>query len=92
MEELVIRLEGNTIRDIKIYREAPESGEKFLDGIQAKLTYSQKEAVRRICHDNGMDMSTFARDAISAYIDMFPYKEKIERHRRALRAVLESMS
>lgn len=92
MEELVIRLEGNTIRDIKIYREAPEAGEKFLDGVQAKLTYSQKEALRRICHDHNIDMSAFARDAISAYIDLFPYKEKIERHRRVLRSVLDGLS
>jgi hypothetical protein len=92
MEELVIRLEGNTIRDIKIYRESPEAGDKFLDGIQAKLTYSQKEAVRRICHDNGMDMSTFARDAIGAYIDLFPYKDKFEKHRRVLRSILDSLA
>lgn len=92
MEELVIRLEGNTIRDIKIYREAPEAGEKFLDGVQAKLTYSQKEALRRICHDNGMEMSTFARDAISAYIDLFPFKAKIEKHRDVLIAVLDRLS
>jgi hypothetical protein len=92
MEELVVRIEGGTVRDIKIYRESADAGEKFLDGIQAKLTYAQKEAVRRICHDNGLDMSAFARDAISAYIDLFPYKEKFERHRRVLRAVLDGLS
>lgn len=88
---MVIRFSGNTIHQINIYRQAAV-GEKITDGVQAKLTPTQKDAVRRICAENGLDMSTFARDAISFYIDLFPYKEKIEKHRRVLRSVLDSMA
>lgn len=87
-----VRFNGTTIQQVNIYRQAPGSGEKITDGIQAKLTPSQKEAIRRICSENGMDMSTFARDAITSYIDLFPYKEKIERHHRLLRLVLDGLS
>lgn len=87
-----MRISIQSAQQINIYRSAPESGEKFLDGVQAKLTPSQKEALRAICAENGLDMSTFAREAITAYIDLFPYKDKIERHHRLLRSLLDRLA
>ena len=92
MNDGVIRFSGATIQNVNIYRNAPGCGEKFLDGIQAKLTPGQKEAIRMICLEHGMDMSTFARDAITSYVDLFPYKKKIEKHHRLLRLVLDGLS
>ena len=92
MNDGVIRFSGATIQNVNIYRNATGCGEKFLDGIQAKLTTSQKEALRSICAGNGMDMSTFARDAISFYIDLWPYREKIQRHHRLLRSICSKLS
>ena len=92
MTDHCLKFSGATIHCINIYRGAPEHGEKFIDGIQAKLTPSQKEALRKICIEHGMDMSTLARDAITAYIDLFPYKDKIDRHRRLLRHVLDGLT
>ena len=86
-----LRFSGATIQQINIYRAAPSS-EKFIDGVQAKLTPSQKEALRRICADNGLDMSTLVREALTFYIDLWPYKGKIERHHRVLRKLLDSLS
>ena len=92
MTDQGLKFSGATIQCINIYRSAPEHGEKFIDGVQAKLTPSQKEAFRKLCLENGMDMSTLARDAISYYLDLFPYKDKIDRHRRLLRQVLDGLS
>jgi hypothetical protein len=88
----MIKFNGVTIQNVNIYRSAIGNGEKIVSGVQAKLTPSQKEAIRQICHENGLDMSAFARDAITAYLDLFPYKEKIERHRRLLREILHRLS
>ena len=86
-----LRFSGATIQQINIYRSAPET-EKFIDGVQAKLTPSQKEALRRICTENNLDMSTIVREALTFYIDLWPYKEKIDRHHRVLRKLLDSLS
>lgn len=83
------RLSPITIQCVNVYRHAAAEGEKHVDGIQVKLSPSQKEAVRRICSENNMEMSAFAREAVSVFIDLFPYREKIHRHHRALRGLLE---
>jgi hypothetical protein len=36
-----------------------------------------------------MEMSAFAREAVGVFIDLWPYREKLHRHHRALRALLE---
>jgi hypothetical protein len=82
------RMSPITIKCINIYREAAGS-EKCVDGIQVKLSPGQKEAVRKICSENNMDMSTFAREAVSVFIDLWPYREKIQKHHRTLRGLLE---
>jgi hypothetical protein len=91
MSEISVRISNVTVEAINIYRRAA-SDEKFIDGLQAKLTPSQKEAIRNICNQNGLDMSTFAREAITTYIDLFPYKQKIRKHHRLLRQVLDGLS
>lgn len=92
MGDNVIRFDGATIQNVNIYRNALAGGEKFLEGVNAKLTASQKEALRGICNDHGMDMSAFARDAITFYLDLFPYKDKIEKHKRLLRQIVGELS
>lgn len=87
----MIRFSHSTIQQVNIYRSAPES-EKFIGGIQVKLTPSQKEAIRKICAEHGLDMSTFARDALTSYIDLWPYKDKIDRHHRLLRSFLHALT
>jgi hypothetical protein len=82
------RMSAITIEQVNIYREAAVS-EKCVDGIQVKLSPGQKEAVRKICAENKMEMSAFAREAVSVFIDLWPYREKLHRHHRALRGLLE---
>ena len=91
MSDISVRINNVTVEAINIYRRAA-TDEKCIDGLQAKLTPSQKEAIRTICNENGLDMSTFAREAISFYIDIFPYKQKIHKHHRLLRHILDGLS
>jgi hypothetical protein len=91
MGNVVLRFSNNTIQAINIYRQAADE-EKFVGGFQVKVTPTQKEAIRKICIENGLDLSTFGREAVDCFIDLFPYKDKIKKHHRLLRQVLDGLS
>jgi hypothetical protein len=91
MVDVVLRISNSTINAINIYRQAADD-EKFIDGIQIKVTPTQKEAIRKICAENRLDLSTFGREAVDCFIDLFPYKDKIKKHHRLLRQVLDGLS
>ena len=58
MVDVVLRISNGTINAINIYRQAADD-EKFIDGIQIKVTPTQKESIRKICAENRLDLSTY---------------------------------
>jgi hypothetical protein len=89
-DQLKLNFSKNTIRQINIFRTAP-SNESKTDGSQVKLCPSQKEAIRSLCKEHNMAASTFIYDAIENYIDLFPYREKLKRHRQVLHMVIQNL-
>jgi GH24 family phage-related lysozyme (muramidase) len=70
----------NTIHNINIFHEAPKT-ESRTDGSQVKLTPTQKQALQSICREHNIGVSTFISDALDHFIEIFPYREKIKRHK-----------
>jgi len=91
MEQRRITFSENTRQQIVHYHESART-ESRTDGAQVKLTPTQKQALASICRDNNIGVSTFIADALDAYIEMFPYREKIKRHRATILSLLDSMS
>lgn len=81
----------NIIHQINVYRESAKV-ESRTEGSQVKLTPTQKVAIKKICEEFGYDISAFIRDALDSWIDLFPYKRKMERHRRLIRSILDRLS
>lgn len=90
-EQMNLHFSQNTIRNIKIYH-ASERNESKTEGVLAKFTPTQKEAIRSICKEHNLNASTFLREALDFYIELFPYRDKIKRHSELLREVLSSLS
>jgi len=82
----------NTIHNINLYREAPQKESIGEDGFNVKFTPTQKEALKNIIKEHNMSASTFLREAMDFYIDLFPYREKILAHRRFLRDFLNRLA
>jgi GH24 family phage-related lysozyme (muramidase) len=89
--QMKLTFSQNTIQQINVYHQAPVS-ESATDGAQVKLTPTQKEALRSICAEHNIGMSTFLRDALDAYIELFPFRDKIAKNKQLLRALLNSLS
>jgi hypothetical protein len=85
-----ITVTNSTVENINVYRVAKKD-ESFTEGSQAKFAPSQKDAIQKICREHGFSVSEFLRDAVDVYIDLFPYKTKIEEHRRLLRLFLHKL-
>lgn len=81
----------STIHNINIYRESPKK-ESCTSGHSVKLTPTQKQAVDSICREYGMPISTFLREALDAYIDLFPYRKKLAKHRRMIREIRKNLT
>ena len=74
----------NTIEQIRIYHAAPKNESFNSDGIFAKFTPTQKEALKNIMKEHHVKASTFLVEAMDIYIEIFPLKEKIARHKDVL--------
>ena len=81
----------NRIETVNIYRESIKSESKT-EGAQVKLTATQKMAIKAICQESGIGMSTFIADAIEAYIQFYDLKDKFCKHGDFLRSMLERLS
>ena len=88
-EQLSIDFSSNTIKQVNIYRDAPAT-ESLTDGAQVKLTPTQKQALLNICNEHDLKASTILREALDFYIDLFPYRKKLQKHRRWLRETLKN--
>jgi len=80
----------NTIRQINIYHEAPKQESKT-EGSQVKLTPTQKEALKSICREQGMGISTFISKAMDTYLEIYPVEDKIRRHKDILFELLSGL-
>ena len=91
MCQLKLEFSKNTIKNINFYNEAAKS-ESRTEGSQVKLTATQKEALKSICKEQNMSISSFIADALETYIQIFPYKEKIKRHKDVLLNILDKFT
>ena len=90
-EQLTFKFSKSTIENIHIYREADKTESKT-DGVLAKFSPTQKEAIKAICREHNLNASTFLREALDFYIDLFPFRNKIKRHGDFLRETLSRLS
>ena len=80
---------SQTIEQINIYRNC--DNESRTDNLNFKLTASQKIAIKKICNEHNISVSTFIYDAVESYVELFPFKDKLGRHRRLLRDLVEKL-
>lgn len=81
----------NTIQQIRIYNQANHTESRTENG-GVKLTPTQKEALQSICREHNISVSRFIADALDAYIEIFPFKDKIHRNRDLLMDLLGRLS
>ena len=77
--------------NIQRYDDSPKNESKTI-GVTVKLTETQREVLKTICFDNGIDVSAFINQAISSYIKIFPYRDKLSRHTDLLSFLLQRLS
>lgn len=82
----------NTIHNINIYHEAPRNESIGSEGILAKFTPTQMEALKNIMREHNIKGSTFLREAMDTYIELFPFKDKIQRHKDFIISMLKKLS
>lgn len=66
--------------------------ESKTSSVTVKLTETQKEILKDICFDNGIDVSAFVNQAVSVYIKVFPYREKVRRYSDLLIQLLSNLT
>ena len=79
-EQMGLTFSKNTIKNIHIFREAPESESKNINS-GCKLTASQQIAIKAICNEHNMPVSGFIYDAVENWIDFFPYRKILKHHK-----------
>ena len=77
--------------NIQKYDDAPKTESKTI-GVTVKLTETQREVLKDICFDNGLDVSSFINHAISCYIKVFPYRDKLAKHQDILSGLMQRLS
>jgi hypothetical protein len=80
----------NTIQNIHIYNEASKTESKTEQAV-AKISPSQSVAIKAICKEHNLKESAFVRDAIDTHIELFPFKEKLKRHKDLLLDFLDNL-
>jgi len=92
MSQLELNFSQNTIRNINVYHEASKSESIGETGFNVKFTPTQKQALQNILKEHNIKASTFLREAMDVYIEIFPFREKIRRHKRLLNDLLSRLS
>lgn len=90
MDQQKMDFSQNTIQQINIYHQS-EKKESYNDGHQVKLTPTQKQALQNIANEHGIKISTFLREALDTYLELFPYREKIIKHKNLIQNLLKSL-
>jgi len=81
----------NTRNNINLFRTSAVNDSRTSEA-NCKLTQTQKEVIRDLCREHNVAVSRFIYDALSLYIDIFPYREKFVQHRRWLREGLSILT
>jgi hypothetical protein len=92
-QQLKIEFSKNTIQNINQYFQASEEeslGQQT--GFNVKFTPTQKQALQNIMREHNIKASTFLREAMDVYIDIFPFRNKIQRHKGFLKDLLSKLS
>lgn len=83
----------NTIKHIHIYHEAAKQESVGGDGsITVQFTPTQKKAIQAIMKEHNLKASTFIREMVDTYIEIFPFKDKIREHGDILQSLLQRLS
>jgi hypothetical protein len=81
----------NTIQHITVYNEASKNESHTGGDINVKFTPTQKQAIQAICQEQGLKTSTFVREMVDDNIELFPYRDKLKRHRTLVIDLLRSL-
>ena len=92
MPEQKTLFSDSTIHNINIYHEAPKNESIGPDGILAKFTPTQIEALKNIMKEHNVKGSTFLREDMDTYIELFPFKDKIQKHKEFIITMLRNLS
>ena len=97
-EQLTLKFSKNTIHNINVYHEASKTesvgsnNSGKTSSINVQFTPTQKQALLNIFKEHNIKASTFIREMVDTYIELFPYREKIRNHKETLIKILESFS
>jgi len=91
MQQRKLVFAENVRQQIVNYHESPKQ-ESRTAGAQVKLTPTQKQALTSICKENGIGVSTFIAEALDVWIELYPHKNKLTRHRDTLLSLLQNLS
>lgn len=91
-QQIPIEFSKNTIQQINIYHEASEKESIGEDGFNVKFTPTQKQALKNIFKEHNMSASSFIREAMDFWIELFPYRQKFERHKKLIQNMLQRLS
>jgi len=97
MEQRIL-FSKNTIKNINIYQEAAKtesvggSSTGKNTSINVQFTPTQKVALKAIIDEHNLKASTFIREMVDTYIDLFPFQRKIKRHKTVIADLLKSLS
>lgn len=75
---------------VNIFKESTKTESKT-EGAQVKLTATQKAALRSVCQNEGVGVSTWIADAIELKLQLAPYMDKIKKYRPAIVSLLHRL-
>ena len=82
----------NTIHHINIYNQASRDESHTGGDINVKFTPSQKAAIQGICAEYNLKTATFVREIVDDGIELFPYRDKMRKHKALLVQFLQSLA
>lgn len=81
----------NTVQQIHIYNQASGEESKTGGDLNVKFSPSQKQAIHSLATEYGLKDSQFVREMVDGAIELFPYRDKIKRHRDLLVRILSEL-
>lgn len=81
----------NTIHQIEIYNQAGQEESKTGGDLNVKFSPTQKQAIHSLAVGYGLKDSQFVREMVDGAIELFPYREKIKRHKDLLVRILSEL-
>ena len=91
--QLKLEFSKSTIRNINVYHQASKTESLGQEtGFNVKFTPTQKEALKNIMKEHDIKASTFLREAMDIYIEIFPFRDKIKRHKDLVKVLLSNLS